>query len=63
MEERMEQTRIRINYTVSARGAFQPDITSEAETVQTAIDNLNLATDMLQAFAVERGLLPMEVQG
>ena len=63
MEERTEQTRIRINYTVSAKGVFQPDITSEAETVQTAIDNLNLATDMLQAFAVERGLLPMEVQG
>ena len=63
MEERMEQTRIRINYTVSARGAFQPDITSEAETVQTAIDNLNLATDMLQAFAVERGYVSMEVQG
>ena len=63
MEERTEQTRIRINYTVSAKGVFQPDITSEAETVQTAIDNLNLATDMLQAFAVERGYVSMEVQG
>jgi len=35
-EERSEQTRIRINYKVSAKGLLQPDITSEAETVDTA---------------------------
>ena len=28
-EERSEQTRIRINYKVSAKGLLQPDITSE----------------------------------
>ena len=39
MEVQKEQTRIRINFKVSAKGEFQPDITSEAETVDTAIEN------------------------
>ena len=35
-EERQEQTRVRIAYKVSAKGVFQPDVTAEAETVETA---------------------------
>jgi len=61
MTERTEQTRIRINYTVSAKGVFQPDITSEAETVETAMANLDLATTMLNDWAVATGKITKEV--
>jgi hypothetical protein len=56
-EKKQEQTRVRINYKISAKGEFQPDITSEAETVATAIANLQAATDRLKEFATRNGLL------
>lgn len=55
METKIEQTRIRINYKISAKGFFQPDITSEAETVETAMANLRKAKDELSNFAKENG--------
>jgi hypothetical protein len=55
METKNEQTRIRISYTIGAKGDFKPDITSEAETVETAMANLRRATDELEAFRVEKG--------
>ena len=56
-EERKEQTRIRINYKVSAKGEFQPDIRSEAETVETAMKNLDDAHTKLHEWAREKGLI------
>lgn len=51
MEEvKKEATRIRVNFKINAKGDFQPDITSEAETVQTAMDNLQKAHTELQLF-------------
>lgn len=55
MEQKTEQTRIRLNYKVSAKGLFQPDITSEAETVETAMANMRRATEELSRFAAEKG--------
>ena len=50
MIEGTEQTRIRIAYKVSAKGIFQPDVTAEAETVETAMnlleDGLARVTDL-----------------
>ena len=43
-EAKTETTRIRLNYKISAKGVFQSDITSEAETIETAIRNLSDAT-------------------
>lgn len=51
MEARKETTRIRINFKISAKGEFQPDITSEAETVETAMKNLTEAHEKLDAWA------------
>jgi hypothetical protein len=48
-------TRIRINFKVSAKGAFQPDITSEAETVEIAMINLDKAHSDLLKWAAEKG--------
>jgi len=56
MEERKEQTRIRVNFKVSAKGEFQPDITSEAETVETAMKNLSDAHAKLAEWAIKEGL-------
>lgn len=56
MEERKEQTRIRINFKVSAKGEFQPDITSEAETVETGMKNLAEAHAKLADWAIKEGL-------
>jgi hypothetical protein len=53
MENRTEQTRVRVNYKISAKGLFQPDITSEAETVETAMANLRQAKDEMSKFATE----------
>ncbi len=39
-ERRKEQTRVRMNYKFDSKGIFKPDITSEAETVETAAVNL-----------------------
>lgn len=56
MEEgKVEQTRIRVNYKISAKGLFQPDITSEAETVETAMANLKKAKAEMSAFASANG--------
>lgn len=52
-----EQTRIRINFKINAKGEFQPDITSEAETVETAMANLEKAHTELALFAIKKGLL------
>ena len=61
MEAKLEQTRIRINYSVSAKGVFQPDITSEAETVATAMANLDEANTQLNNWALTKGIIKEEV--
>ena len=61
MKTKNEQTRIRINYSVSAKGVFQPDITSEAETVATAMANLDEATTQLNNWALTKGIIKEEV--
>ena len=61
MEQRTEQTRVRINFSVSAKGVFQPDITSEAETVATAMAQLDEANSLLSAWATAKGFLKEEV--
>ena len=55
MEEKTEVTRIRIAYKVSAKGVFQPDVTSEAETVDTAMNNLKRGLEEVEALAKGRG--------
>ena len=50
-----EEIRVRINYKISAKGVFQPDITSEAETVDTAIANLGDAKAKLDKWEIEQG--------
>jgi len=52
-----EVTIVRINYKISAKGLFQPDITSEAETVETAIANLDNAKKQLDKWAIEQGFV------
>lgn len=54
-EEKKEQTRIRLAFKVTAKGDFQPDVTSEAETVATAVQNLDVAYDRLMEFATSKG--------
>ena len=56
-EESTEKTRVRMNYKVSAKGQFQPDITTEGETVETAIRLLNEATAELTKFATANGFI------
>ena len=63
MEAKLEQTRIRINFSVSAKGVFQPDITSEAETVATAMANLDEANTQLNNWALTKGIIKEEVIG
>ena len=53
---RREETRIRMNFKVSAKGTFQPDITSEAETVETVMKNMNEAYTRLLSWAAEKGM-------
>jgi hypothetical protein len=53
MEERTEQTRVKVSYKISAKGLFQPDVTSEAPSVETAMSNLRKAKDELSKFAAE----------
>ena len=56
MEEAIkEQTRVRMNYKFDSKGIFKPDITSEAETVETAIKNLLDATAEMNEFAEANG--------
>ena len=56
MEAVKEQTRVRVNFKVSAKGEFQPDVTSEAETVDTAMANLDAAYQRLNAWALQNGI-------
>lgn len=51
-EAKKEQTRVRMNYKISTKGIFTPDITAEAETVETAIQLLNEAHAEMEKFAV-----------
>lgn len=55
-----EQTRIRVNFTVGAKGDFKPDITSEAECIETAMANLRSAHEQLEAFRIEKGYKKVE---
>ena len=55
MEEKKEQTRVRINYKVSAKGVFQPDVTAEAETVETAKKLLTDGLDAVKELAIKEG--------
>jgi hypothetical protein len=50
-----EQTRVRLNFTVSTKGMFQADITSEADTKETAFENMNKAIEEFEA--VRQGLI------
>jgi hypothetical protein len=54
-EKKTEKTRIRLNYKVDKNNKFKPDITSEAETIDTAIANLKDATTKMKQFAQENG--------
>jgi hypothetical protein len=54
-ETKTEQTRVRIAYKVSAKGVFQPDVTSEAESVETAMENLEKALKAVEVLADKRG--------
>ena len=54
-EAKEEQTRVRMNYKLTAKGIFTPDITAEAETVETAIRLLNEATAEMNKFAEANG--------
>lgn len=56
MEAVKEQTRVRVNFKVSAKGEFQPDVTSEAETVDTAMANLDAAYQRLNTWAIQNGI-------
>ena len=56
MEAVKEQTRVRVNFKVSAKGEFQPDVTSEAETVDTAMANLDAAYQKLNTWAIQNGI-------
>lgn len=55
MEERKEQTRVRIAYKVSAKGVFQPDVTAEAECVETAMELMRSGYKEICKFAEENG--------
>lgn len=57
MEGRVEQTRVRIAYKVSAKGVFQPDVTAEAETVETAEELLTDGLESLKRLAEKEGTL------
>jgi hypothetical protein len=57
MEERVEQTRVRIAYKVSAKGVFQPDVTAEAETVESAERLLNEGLEAAKRLAEKEGTL------
>ncbi len=50
-------TRVRIAYKISAKGTFQPDVTSEAPDVDTAMDNLDKALSRVKELARSEGAL------
>lgn len=55
MEEKTEATRVRISYKLTAQGKFQPDVTSEAETVDTAMSNLKDGLQKVKELAKSEG--------
>jgi hypothetical protein len=62
MEVQEPKTRVRVNYSISAKGLFQPDVTSEAETPELALENLQKAKTGLDEFAKRNGYVTSEVQ-
>jgi hypothetical protein len=54
-EATTENTRVRLSYKISAKGNFQPDITSEAPTVAEAVANLRAAKAEMSKFAADNG--------
>ena len=50
-ERRTKQTRVRMNFAISTKGIFTPNITAEAEDVETATRLLNEATAEMNKFA------------
>jgi len=50
-EKSTTNTRVRIAYKISAKGQFQPDITSEADDVSTAMKNLTEALKKIKDLA------------
>ena len=50
-EKRTAQTRVRMNFKLSVKGIFTPDITVEAETVEAATLLLNEAAAEMNKFA------------
>lgn len=52
-----KETRVRIAYKISAKGQFQPDVTSEAPDVETAMENLKKAVADVKVFAKSEGAL------
>lgn len=55
--EETTKTRVRIAYKISAKGQFQPDVTSEAEDVETAMSNLKKAVADVKEFAKTEGAI------
>lgn len=51
------KTRVRIAYKLSAKGQFQPDVTSEAEDVDTAMHNLKDALTKVKELAKQEGAI------
>lgn len=47
--------RVRVNFKVSTSNVFQPDITSESDSVETTMANLNAAHRELEAFRIANG--------
>ena len=54
-ERRTAQTRVRMNYKLSVKGIFTPDITVESESVEKSIEMLNGATAEMNKFAKANG--------
>ena len=52
-----KETRVRIAYKVSAKGQFQPEVTSEAPDVDIAMSNLKDAVEKVKVFARSEGTL------
>lgn len=50
-----KETRVRIAYKVSSKGVFQPEVTSEAPDVDTAMVNLKKAVADVKEFAKSEG--------
>jgi len=50
-EAKAEATRVRMNFAINTKGVFTPNITAEAETVETATKLLLDATVEMNKFA------------